>query len=184
MIKGGKLFAGIPQKLYNFASVPWFGSCFLQTDNFTHRSRAKILFCPEEDTELHCQSAAQLACLSLSRHSDNTHDIFISYGKSKTECLQFNCSPKNYKCTFSYYSSNYFSKINFWCMVLVEETGKPNVFVPEHTCWDLRISHPEASSQAELVDWVLNSSEHFSKIFSEENFPIINVTHDYCGKFQ
>lgn len=105
MIQGGKLFARISQKLYNFAGVPWFGSCFLQTDNFSHLSRAKILLCPEEDAEPHCQSAAQQACLSLSGHSENIHDIFISYRKSKTECLQFNCSPKNYKCTVSYYSS-------------------------------------------------------------------------------
>lgn len=37
----------------------------------------------------------------------------------------------------------------------MEETANPKVFVTDHTCWDLRISHPEASPQAEMVDWVL-----------------------------
>lgn len=104
MIQGGKLLAKILQKWNNDASVWWLGSYFLQTGYFTYLSKAKTLLCPEEDTLPHYQSAAHQACLSLSGHLGNIHDIFISCGKSKNICNLI-VDVKNYKCTVLYYSS-------------------------------------------------------------------------------
>lgn len=164
--RGGKLLARSSQKLNNNAGVPWLGSLFLQTNYFTHLSRTEILPYLEEDTEPHGQSAAQKAWLSLSGCSRSIHDIFISYGKSKPECLWFNCSLKTYQCAVSHSSPICLSEVHLGSVeLLVEETGK-SMCLSLSKCWDWRISHwahllrledlsPRSPSQAELADWVL-----------------------------